>query len=211
MKYTKYTYLYPPRPEKAIPPGLLSAYEDKGWVGQYKKNGTCNVTFVSPTKEITVMTRHNAKHKAWAPTEASNKFFKELPGNDWYVFVSELLHSKTPTIKDTHYIFDILVHNGEHLSGMTFIDRMDILASFITVDDNGQTESTDSYWIVNPNVWIAKTLQLGFESAFKGITSPEDEGLVLKDPYAKLKLPFKKNSNVGWMIKCRKAHSNYGF
>ena len=127
MKYSKYTYLYPPRPEKAIPPGLLAAYEDKGWVGQYKKNGTCNVTFVSPEKEITVMTRHDAKHKAWAPTEASNKFFKELPGDGWYVFVSELLHSKTPTIKDTHYIFDILVYDGEHLSGMSFINRMDIL------------------------------------------------------------------------------------
>ena len=88
---------------------------------------------------------------------------------------------------------------------------MDILSDFIPVDDNGQTESTDSHWIVNPNVWIAKTLQLGFECAFKGITSPEDEGLVLKDPYAMLKLPFKKNSNVGWMIKCRKSHSNYGF
>lgn len=207
MKYTKYTYLYPPRPEKAIPPGLLSAYEAKGWVGQYKKNGTCNVTFVSPEKEITVMTRHNAKHKAWSPTVASNKFFKELPGKGWYVFVTELLHNKTPTVKDTHYIFDILVYDGEHLSGKTFAERMDLLATFIPEN----AEMTDSHFIVNPNMWIARTVASGFEDTFKEITTPEDEGLVLKDPNAKLKLPFKKNSNVGWMIKSRKSHSNYGF
>ena len=211
MKYSKYTYLFPPRPETAIPSNFLTTYENKGYVGQYKKNGTCNVTFVSPERDVKVMTRHNEEHKAWAPTEASSKFFKELPGNGWYVFVSELLHSKTPTIKDTHYIFDILVADGEHLTGSTFADRMDILAGFIPVDDDGQTESTDSHWVVNPNVWIAKTLQMGFEDTFKRITNPEDEGLVLKDPYAKLRLGLKRNANVNWMVKCRKPHSNYEF
>lgn len=207
MRYTEYKYLYPPRPENAVPVNFLQMYERKGWWGQFKKNGTCNVTFVSPEGEITVMTRHNAKHKAWAPTEASNKFFIDLPNLGWYVFVSELLHSKTPTIKDTHYIFDILVADGEHLTGSTFAERMKLLATFIPEG----ADETDSHYVVNPNVWIAKTLTSNFEEIFKAITNPEDEGLVLKDPNAMLKLGFKKNANVNWMVKSRKNHSNYGF
>lgn len=207
MKYTKYIYLFPPRPENAIPSNFLASYERKGWWAQYKKNGTCNVTFVSPEKEIKVMTRHNEEHKAWLPTDASNKFFKELPGDGWYVIVSELLHSKTPTIKDTHYIFDILVADGRHLTGSTFAERMDILGTFVPPS----VETTDSHYVINPNVWIAKTLYINFEDTFKHITNPEDEGLVIKDPNAILRLGLRKNSNVNWMVKSRKSHSNYGF
>lgn len=207
MKYTKYQYLYPPRPNNAIPVNLLNTYERKGWVGQFKKNGTCNVTFVTPEREIIVMTRHNTKHKAWSPTIASSQFFKDLPGNGWYVFVSEMLHSKTPTIKDTHYIFDILVADGEQLVGKTFAERMELLATFIPEG----AEETKSHYVVNKNVWIAKILQQDFETFFKDIVNPEDEGLVLKDPNAKLRLCFKQNANSNWMVKSRKSHSNYGF
>ncbi|RYF04688.1 MAG: hypothetical protein EOO77_29310, partial [Oxalobacteraceae bacterium] len=65
MIYEKFSYLYPPRPEKAVPRALLGYYEKRGWVAQAKKNGTCNVIAVSPEGKLHCMSRHNDQHKLW--------------------------------------------------------------------------------------------------------------------------------------------------
>ena len=89
MKYTSYSYLFPPRPENAIPGDMLGLYEKRGFVAQAKKNGTCNVMAISPERDITAMTRHRTPHKAWSANADTKKAFQNLPGNGWYVFVCE--------------------------------------------------------------------------------------------------------------------------
>lgn len=37
MRFDNYSYLYPPRPEKAVPRAMLSTYERMGYIAQAKK------------------------------------------------------------------------------------------------------------------------------------------------------------------------------
>jgi hypothetical protein len=217
MKYDEYRYLWPPRPETKIPSASLQMYEKLGWIGQYKKNGTCNLVFVSPEKDLTFRTRHDEPHKLWSPTKESSDLFRKLPGSGWYVIVTELLHSKTAAdIKDTHYIFDILVADGEYLVGKTFAERQQILRDLFL---HGNEVEEYSHYVLNSNVWLAKTITSGFRElwnqtddiASKTNGAPTDEGLVLKNPKAKLELCSKQKSNVSWAIKCRVSHKNYTF
>lgn len=212
MKYTAFEYLWPPRPDskRAVPANGamgLSFYEKRGWVGQYKKNGTCNVIAISPDKEMIAMSRHNDEHKLWSPSDNSMAAFKNLPGKGWYVFVAELLHSKVPGIRDTNYLFDILVADGDYLIGKTFMERQHILNELFpeTVRDEY------SHRVINDNTWIAKLIDGGFRAVFNALMAPEDEGLVLKNPKAKLELCSRPTANTSWQVKCRVAHKNFSF
>lgn len=200
---------------------MLHVYENRGWVAQMKKNGTCTVLFVSPEKEIIVKTRHNDDHKRWKPTEKSTHLFKTLPGKGWYVFIVEVLHSKTATIKDTVYIFDILVNDGKMLLGSTFTERMDLLKDLFNVHDDGNVVSISntSHYVLSSNIWLARTITTGFDKIMRVANmqrpddggAPVDEGIVLKNPNARLEMPTRQTANSGWQVKCRINHKNYKF
>lgn len=132
MRFDEWRYLYPPRPDSksAIPASSLTNLEGDGWIMQAKMNGTCNVLAVSPDrKSIRAMSRHADAHKLWGPSEHTLEAFANLPGNGWYVFVAELLHSKVAGgVRDTNYINDVLVADGEYLVGTRFVDRRLLLA-----------------------------------------------------------------------------------
>jgi hypothetical protein len=209
VKYTEYGFLYPPRPENAIMKMALSAYDARKWHAQIKKNGTNNVIAVSPEKELICMTRHGVPHKQWAPTTESAEPFKALPGKGWYVFVAELMNNKTPDIKDINYVNDVLVADGEYLVGVTFSERQLLIESLFNVHAG---ESAESHWIAHPNLWVAKSFKgVNFRTLFEELHKPEDEGLVIKNPNAKLLLCNTQSANSGWMVKIRKKTKNYGF
>ena len=92
MDYSEYMYLYPPRPEEALPRAMLSNFEKRGWYAQVKKNGTNTVIF-SKGDQVIFKTRHQDDHKAWSPNAEHIKFFRGR--EDWTVYTAELLHSKT--------------------------------------------------------------------------------------------------------------------
>jgi len=210
MIYDKFSYLFPPRPDNAIPAKTINFYANRGYVAQYKKNGTCNILFVSPNKKITCMTRHNTDHKLWEPTTKSSVPFVNLPGNGWYVFVTEVLHSKFKGVLDTHYIFDMLVNNSDYLVNRTFMERNDIMNTLFT-----STSTTPSHAVISKHVWLANIIASdSIADSMKHISehaTPENEGLVLKNPNAKLKICSSKNANNNWMVKCRVPHKNYSF
>jgi hypothetical protein len=205
MDYKDYSYLWPPRPSNAIPEPLLGFYEKRGFVAQVKKNGTCTVIFAKGNQVI-YKTRHKDDHKMWSPTPEHNRFFQG--SQNWEVYVAELLHSKTPHIKNQLYIFDKIVHNGVHLVGTTFEDRQDILHGQFHdgVDEGFQTR-------VHDNVGIANCYRGDFAKLFAEIETHgvEDEGLVLKNPKATLRACMKQGANDAWQVKCRRPHKNYGF
>jgi hypothetical protein len=253
MRYDSFSYLWPPRPDQPIPQSSLPYYEiSLGYVAQAKKNGTCNIIAVKPSllrlkkdrrgfpedewppaEWIVCMNRHKEDHKLWQPTAASSEIFKNLPGDGWYVFVAELLHSKLKEgPKDTNFINDILVADGEYLVGKTFGERQYMLydlflgeeaAENLSLDDpslkgrdllnrnnaimnlrkRGITEAPTHY-VLNRNTWLAKNFASGFSKLYKSFTTLEDEGLVLKDPDAKLTACTRESSNSGWQVKCRR-------
>lgn len=197
--YDRYQFLYPPRPGgKPISPMSIAISEKAGYWAQKKKNGTCSVIFTNGTDVIFKKREGpDADHKFWTPKDAHYEFFRSL-GNKWNVFAAELLHAKGPSVKDELYIFDIMVHNGEYLVGVTFAERMQILSNMFA--KNWKDEG-DQYR-VHKHVTIAKTYSGGFKGLFNNL-GPLDEGLVFKLPTGKLKPCVDENANSGTMQKCR--------
>lgn len=208
MRYEKFEYLWPPRPENAIAADMLSFYEKRRWISQFKCNGTCSVIAVSPDRKLVCKTRHHTDHKLWSPSEQSSAIFRNLPGNGWNVFVAELMHSKVPGLRDINYINDILVADGERLDGTTFSDRQEILRKLFL---NGDEEETISHYVLDDNAWLAKNHTAGFSTLFSGIDKPEHEGLVLKNPKSVLLPCIKPTANAGWSVKLRRPTKNYAF
>ena len=208
MRYESYQYLYPPRPDHAISPELLDGLEGKGYVAQVKKNGTNTVLFVRPsTGELIAKTRHKDDHKLWSPNREYLKPFLALPGDGWYVFVAELLHSKVKDMRDILYVHDVLVINGTYLVGYSQDYRYERLrAMFLPYADE-----TDSHWVLTPHLWVAKQYRDGFKALYDSLENADDEGIVLKLAEQTLNFAIKPDSNNGGMLKSRKTHKNFTF
>ncbi len=208
MNYTEAKFLYPPRPVRSVLPAMLGFYEKKGYWAQIKKNGTCSILGVGPRGEIYTQNRHGEDHRLWKPSKESLKPFKSLANGKWHVFVIEVMDAKTPNIKDTIYVHDIIVHNGVILEGSTFAERQELLQKIFS----NRTEGGFGYEKVTDKVWLAILIKSGFQSIFNSIEDPKvDEGLVLKDPNGKLEPMWREGSNSRWQVKCRKPHENYGY
>lgn len=211
MRFDQYQYLWPPRPDDAVAREMIPMLEMLGKVAQVKKNGTCSVIAVGPktsgVREIRAMNRHAEEHKLWSPTASTTQALRNLPGDGWYVFVAELLHSKVPGIRDINYLFDILVADGEYLVGKTFAEREALLQSVFPTEIG----ETYSHRVIDPNTWVAKLVDEDILNLFDDLDSPEDEGIVLKDPTIALKLCTRQTANNAGMVKVRRPHKNFSF
>jgi hypothetical protein len=213
IPYNEFKYLYPPRPEFILSWDRIPYYEKLGWIGQYKKNGTCTILAVGPQDgdtAVIAMGRHAEDHKAWKLNDyLREKLIELLPENSWTVLIAEVMHSKTPTIKDTLYIHDLVVHKSEFLMGSTFKSRQQILDKILPVEDE-----TYSHYVVDHKnkLWRAKNITEDILGHFQRIKDTRiDEGIVLKDPTGKLKPCDKSDSNKSWQAKVRHPHKNYSF
>lgn len=206
--YNAYRFLYPVRAGTSakVAPALLPFYEKRGWVAQVKKNGTSNVIAVTPDRTLICAGRDGEPHKLWTPTPRSSAAFKAIPGKGWWVFVAELLHSKVaggPT--DTNYLHDCLVADGRYLLGHSYAERYDLLTDAFAIQGE-----TDDALKINDNTFILANFVNDFRGLFNSLTDKEDEGIVLKDPSAKLRLCDRENANAGAQIKCRLPHARSG-
>jgi hypothetical protein len=210
MRYDSYRYLYPPRPETAIDPLLIPRYAD--WWAQIKMNGTSNILHVSPDREIIAKSRHPDKnggnHKAWHVSVNTRQAFLDLPGNGWYVFTAELLHSKVRGLRDINFIHDILVADGEYLVGTIFAYRQNLLRELFPERSQAVT---GGHYVIDPHTWLANNYERDFPKLFAGLTAPEHEGLVFKDPNAKLAPCGSERANAAWLRKVRRPSKAYAF
>lgn len=222
MRYEEYSYLWPPRPGKrqAITRTRLAERERLGAWATIKKQGTSNVLHVSPDRHVKAVNRHKGDHKLWAPIPQTHMTFRHLPGTGWYVFCAELMHSKvagtanTSTgapLRNINYIHDILVADGDYLVGMTYADRQVLLRQLFP--DTVEPLRGVGYRVIDPYTWLAVNFmpnpaKPGFDRLFASLTLPEDEGLVLKMPDARLQFCHKEDANDAWQFKCRRPSGN---
>lgn len=205
MEYSSYRYLWPPRPEAKIPVSMTGFYDKRNWMAQAKLNGTCTVIFTNG-KDCIFKTRHNDDHKAWEPKQEHIDCFNATSNGRWNVFVAELMHNKSPLLKNMLYVFDILVHEGKQLTGQTFAERQDLLETLII------GEQKDLWYEHSKQVVRARNHVGQSKALYDRITvTPYVEGLVMKNPEARLELCNKPDNNTGWQVKCRKVTKNYGF
>ena len=186
------SFLWPPRPEKAIPPDMIPFYERNGYLAQIKKNGTCSVISTDDNGNVEFWNRHKELHKAWMAPDYIIEYFKKFPNS---TFVAELLHNKSPSVKNTIYIFDVLIYMGTDLVGETLKDRLTIIDTMPA----------------NKGIILVQNYYSGFRKLYDSLSDEIDEGLVFKDPNARLKFCFKDGMNSNWQVKCRKITKNYGF
>lgn len=198
-------YMYPPRPEIAVPIGSIGMYEQRGWIAQAKKNGTCTLLVVGPDGMVPY-DRHGQVQKLWrGPPPAMERRIRSALPPGWSALVGEALHSKVPGIRDTLYLFDVLAVGGRTLTGTRLSERLDALKLMFP---GGET--TPTHRDLGDGLLVARSFKAGFRPLFDSIIgNPEDEGLVMKDPGATLSNPFKEGSNAGWQAKCRKPTKNY--
>lgn len=216
MKYTEHRYLWPPRPETKIAPTDLQLIEGMSWWAQAKMNGTCCTIYVpargSDAEAVhgsLAMGRHGPDHILdWQPGAAWKAFADTLKGG-WHVFVGELLHTKGVGVRDTIVLFDLLVEDGEYLVGESYRERMARLTRMLDHYCEPWKEATHRAY--NDGVWLIESRGRAFRQWFDAPSHPMVEGLVFKNPNAKLRLCSRPTANAGSQVKCRKPKANVSF
>ena len=213
MKYTEYRYLWPPRPDRKIPPTNLDQLERMRWWGQAKFNGTLCTMYVTPDGDTLAMGRHGPDHKlAWQPGPAWQAFVNTLaPG--WHVFVGELLNDKVKGgPRGVIVLFDMLVEDGEYLVGTTLRERFHRLTEMLNLyNRDARLELTHREY--NEGVWLVENRARAFTEWFAALDRAPDmiEGLVFKSPDGRLQPCGRSASNSAWQVKCRRPTANKSF
>lgn len=211
MKYNSYRYLYPPRPQNAVPSTDLGYYDDGTFLGQPKLNGSNCVIFTDGVK-VFKMNRHNDRLTRFEIKDEEILALYQGTGG-WTVLNGEYLNKNKSdeTRKSFNHkfvIFDILVNDGDYLIGKTFEQRIKLLDEMF-----GQNECEKDYlFSISDNVYRVKSYENNFNGLFDKLT-PIDliEGLVLKRKNARLEMGNTELNNTKSQIKARKPTLNYKF
>ena len=207
--YTKFRYLYPPRPETKAPVEMIQTLEDMGFIAQPKLNGSCALLFTDG-KEVIFWNRHK---KAFAKHQMDIDELRSLHrGKGWMVLVGEYMNKSQKdatgkTFNHKFVLFDIIVFNGKQLVGWTTADRLALMNSLWPFKNHDE-------WItqVTSNVFIVNSITSGFEDAWNRITEiGMYEGFVFKKPNAKLETGYREVNNSLWQVKIRKETKNYAY
>lgn len=208
--YSSYRYFFPPRPEVKSPQSGLTTYERMGFVGQPKLNGSCAELYTNGSTDIKLMNRHQESFvRQLIPPQDLLALHKS---NGYQVLVGEYMNKSKKDGKGNLFngclvLFDILVHNGQYLTGTKFMERQELMASLFPGNDY------DNYLTqVSNNVFKVKNFKTGFVPLYNEIVKIDMyEGLVLKRPDGILEAGFRPANNTGWMVKIRKETKNYTY
>lgn len=209
MKYNRYKYIYPPRPEQKIPASSLDKFENQEiFLAQPKLNGS-SMQVYTDGKIVITMSRHKTaiSHKLDV-----NELKKLHRGSGWMVLCGELMNKNKKDETGKHWnhkfvIFDILVYDGEHLLKTTFDERYELLRELYP--DNPTKKHLHQ---ISENCFRVNSVRFGFTNIYNDITQYDMyEGFVLKRGDGKLENGITANNNTRTQLKCRKSTKNYAF
>lgn len=216
MNYDQYKYLFPPRPDLAVPVSALTMYDKQNkFVAQPKLNGSCTVLFMNETETV-LMTRHNEPFKR-KPELADEEFHRLYKGSGWMVLVGEYMNKSQANMDNIVFnqkfvVFDILVFNGVQLLGYSVEARLALLESLYGDSRAVYDDFIDSI-LGNQNLYLVKWFTEGFTTLFDMMkNSSMYEGLVLKKRSAKLsQMDREKGPNNVTQLKFRKPTRKYTY
>ena len=211
MKYSKFTYLYPPRPRNSVSPEDLDFWDNQTLIAQPKLNGSNCVIFTNG-EDFYVMNRHKQRLTNFKITKEELSDIYRGDG-EWLIINGEYMNKSKndesgKVFNHKLVIFDILAYNGEYLVGSTFSERVELLDRIY-----GQLESEKDYlYSISSNVYRVKSYKKDFKSLYDSLT-PIDmiEGLVMKRSNAKLEAGLTESNNIKSQLKCRKPTLNYKY
>ena len=222
-------YIYPPRPDQAIPRDQTEFLGEMGWLAQLKYNDSrCLVKYL-PDGDIELWNRHGERFRDYTCpdwlTDQLRALRAELglSADGYHLLDGGLLDKKHRAIKDTIVIWDILVRDSEHLLGTTYKDRYQ---SILTGDVPWHWESyklgltwskTTTPNILMPELWPHQTwsdlwdMIHEINKPFENVCGPLIEGLVFKDPNGELGMGFTEKNNSSWVMRSRVATGRHAF
>jgi hypothetical protein len=209
MKYDSYQYIYPPRPKNPMPPTDLPFWDNGSLICQPKLNGSNSLAFVGPDS-FRAMNRHN---QPLSNFRLKDEIKSILPSDGYWVINGEYMNKGKSDQFGNNFnhklvIFDILVHNSNHLVGSTLSNRLQLLEEVL--------KPKESKWEylhqISENIFMVKSYQENFREVFDRLIKIDMvEGVVLKRKSAKLEIGIREENNSNWMLKSRKPHKNYKF
>lgn len=221
IPYRKMFVMFPPRPDGSSRPEDIISYP--GWWAQRKFNGTRTLVFLDPNGTIHFRNRHQEPHRAYTVSQAMEDSWQDLRNRSglqtskWSVFDGELLHSKTPNVKNRLVLFDLLVQDGSYLTKSTYRDRYERLNALLGSPTKSEGETgrklalryNECLWLAENHTWTDARSAMAL---FKDKTDLDEiEGLVLKDPGGTLSPGVSETNNSSWLVRVRKPHKNYRY
>lgn len=204
------TYIYPPRPEFKIRPESLVKYDTGEYIAEPKLNGSNMQIYFNNKMVHKIMNRHK---ELLLNKLNSSEIISIYRGTGEMVLNGEYMNKSKKDEKQNIFnnkfvIFDILVLNGMHLTGTTYIERYNML-----LDLYPEKKDYNEYlYQISENIFIVKYFDKNFFNLYQKLTNIDMlEGLVLKKKYGKLEQGTREKNNTGWQIKCRKPTKNYNF
>lgn len=216
LPYTRYSYLYPPRPENAVEPAKAGRYEGEGYVAQPKLDGSSCLVFTDGSETV-VMSRHAEPFSVQPKLQRDGTLGRLHRGDHgkWTVLVGELMNkSKTDergiAFSDRYVIHDVLVLDGVHLVGSTFGERIALLDRMYGAEPSDQEELLST---PHKGVYRVRTHDSGFGDLFARLTSKAQmyEGIVLKDATAPLENGARRGNTRAGQAKIRRPVKNYQY
>jgi len=217
-------YIYPPRPEGATPRGDYDIFQALGWKAQLKYNDTRILIKMLPTGKIELWNRHANRLRNYTPPiwlQEQLETIQDQLGPGLHILDGGLLHSKHTAIKNTIVIWDILVHNHQHLLGTTYNTRYTKLKETLATETPWTWTSNNLTYnlgisidhdILMPqnlnedeweNAWdMIDKINTNFTNVSNDI-KPLIEGLVFKDLDGELEHGFKEKNNNTWQARSR--------
>jgi len=224
IPYNQYRYLYPPRPEKALPSNVIPSYEARNEYGaQPKLNGDCLLIFMNGIETI-LMDRHNTVYsKSKIDLEIASLYRETLSDgvtNKWMVLVGEYMSKSQRDASGSIWnhkfvIHDIIAYDGVQLVGDTFEERVELLDRLYGKDDKEITptgiKKLDFLYNTTSSVCFrVKTYYHNLDKLWEDLVSiGMYEGLVFKKLKSRLENGNKVANNSANMFKFRKATKNY--
>jgi len=230
MKVKQDQYIYPPRPDKAIPRDQTEILGQMGWLAQLKYNDTRCLIKLLPNGESELWNRHGEQIRSYTCPDWLHDQIKTLRDklglakNEYHLLDGGLLDQKHRAIKDSLVIWDILVRDGEHLLGSNYLDRYNSIQApkdipwYWSHGENTHRFGT-SY---TPNIFIPELypaiawpqlwdLIHTVNKPFENIAGPLLEGLVFKNPLGTLDMGFTEKNNADWIMRSRVTTGRHTF
>jgi ATP-dependent DNA ligase len=206
--------LYPPSPKNKINPRDLSYYEGRGYLAQRKFNGSRNLIYISPDKDVKCFGRHGSSHSRF---QMSNNLKEEIlssldliDGQEYWLDSELMNKTKSDYYRDKIILFDVLQAGQYFFSNPTQAVRLELLYDICNrpkvLDDNKGLA-----FKVSENILLAETFDSLFEKRFREKVCDEIEGLVLRDPNSIIGNFGAKKYEASWLIRCRRPNNMYNF
>lgn len=215
MKYDKYSFIFPPRVEVPTPYETLSQQDRYlGYCAQPKLNGDCMLIY---TNGVETIIKHRDGEDFKKVIKMKDKLSVLHQGQGWMCLVGEhMIKNKKgcdgKPFNEKFVIHDILVYNGVHLLGQTFMQRIQLLDELF-----GTTRLINDPWLYSTEYEDVFRVRTFFDSneflnLFLEIIKVDMyEGFVLKKLNAELLPGRREKNNETSLAKIRKPTKMYNF